>query len=474
MQISIMDLLQATVVAEPVQAKAMKADVSTAEAFALVFAQLRGETLEAAAPTPEAEATDEAVVQEVETEDGDGEDAEVAAANTTVGLAASVQESPVTTGDEPVVQVSSGFTDKVLRFVPLRSTVVARSESVAGGDTQGNAEAVLEAVAVLEKGKPQEEVLPQANAPSIVGDAVNAAKATPVTTASVLPVVSKVMMEEVKAETAPAATVSELEKVRKILSLAKAKVEVEASKSASHKADAPDEAPARPEFPADLRVANIVRQLNPELVPGLNQAPLREGTPAVLSPDARPDSGTTPVLSGLSPSTERAEVVKAAPEVVATPRVPLADLQDTVVRQVKMSGVQQDRTLTIKLVPESLGEVQLQIKTSGGETTVHLVSANAAVRDTLESQVHLLRETLVREGIELHRVHVTSTLPSSNTGHTGGHETPGQQQSQWSHARHFGNGNHPRNGGGNFQPGGQPSENPESRPPADGSLNLFV
>ena len=75
-----------------------------------------------------------------------------------------------------------------------------------------------------------------------------------------------------------------------------------------------------------------------------------------------------------------------------------------------------ERTLTLKLLPESLGEVQVEVKSSLDNVTVRLISQDPSVRQALEHHASGLREALASDGRET-RVEIGSQL-MGNMGQT--------------------------------------------------------
>jgi flagellar hook-length control protein FliK len=217
-----------------------------------------------------------------------------------------------------------------------------------------------------------------------------------------------------------------------------------------------------------------VREVNPDLSRQLNAVVTQDPGQAPVQTLNGSDFSAVPVTKASEVTTTGTDTATREPvqtQVVA--KVPLTEVGKTVVRQVRMTGLQQDRTVTVKLIPESLGEVHLEIRTHGDETTVRMASNNAAVRDTLESQMHLLREALMREGVDVQKVHVTSSLAANNGAPAGQHQTHSQQQSQWGDGRQHSS-SHQQRGGESFQQGNHAPENPRQNARNDGSLNLFV
>ncbi|MBI4557745.1 MAG: flagellar hook-length control protein FliK [Candidatus Hydrogenedentes bacterium] len=126
------------------------------------------------------------------------------------------------------------------------------------------------------------------------------------------------------------------------------------------------------------------------------------------------------VVSALAFPTQKAEVAIGTMPAHALPeRATLAALNDVVVRAVEYFVSRSEKTLRIQLVPESLGELRVEISSSGEILQVRLASASPVVRDMLESQVTHLRDTLTRNGMNVGSVVVGAggAMPHGAPGH---------------------------------------------------------
>jgi len=94
-------------------------------------------------------------------------------------------------------------------------------------------------------------------------------------------------------------------------------------------------------------------------------------------------------------------------------RVPLDQLGRESVEAIRQMLAGREQRINIKLHPESLGEVQIEVRSRQGEMSIRLLSGNATVREALEHQMGGLREALSREGIDVQRIEVSSQ-PGSN------------------------------------------------------------
>jgi len=65
-----------------------------------------------------------------------------------------------------------------------------------------------------------------------------------------------------------------------------------------------------------------------------------------------------------------------------------------------------EKSLRVRLVPESLGEVRVEIVSVRDELHLRLVSGNASVREAMEQGSETLRSALARDGVNIIRVTV--------------------------------------------------------------------
>lgn len=154
-----------------------------------------------------------------------------------------------------------------------------------------------------------------------------------------------------------------------------------------------------------------------------------------------------------------------APRVAVTPapvqvieRSAPVDLGDFVVRHVRLSSSDGTQTWTVRLVPESLGELRVEVSSVDSQVSVRLLTPSGEVRDRLEGQIHRLHEALAREGIEVTRVVVASQssagpqLMANDANGQGGRGHPSPQPGSQGHASHAdrgwnsGGGSSPRDG----------------------------
>jgi flagellar hook-length control protein FliK len=96
-------------------------------------------------------------------------------------------------------------------------------------------------------------------------------------------------------------------------------------------------------------------------------------------------------------------------------RPTLENLGEFAVKSVRYLTSQETRTLVVRLEPESLGELRLDVTSSESALSVRLAAANPMVREALEGQLHVLREALSREGMAPPKVSVSADVVSGHT-----------------------------------------------------------
>ena len=141
--------------------------------------------------------------------------------------------------------------------------------------------------------------------------------------------------------------------------------------------------------------------------------------------------GATEGLSGVSaravqdvqPSVSRQEVLQQVPQ--GADRATLPTIASTSAERVRLMVAQGERSISVRLVPASLGRIQIEVRSIGDELSIRIVSASSAVREAFEGQVSVLRDALARDGIQVSRVDVVST--TANGTDLGGRSNPGQE-----------------------------------------------
>ncbi len=139
--------------------------------------------------------------------------------------------------------------------------------------------------------------------------------------------------------------------------------------------------------------------------------PLKVDTQDVV--DATVEPGAEPPLPDVpdTPPLPQAAALESGgvrPQSSGLPRLPMANLPGELAQQIHLMQQEGTRTMRLTLVPENLGELQIEIQGTGDTMRVRLISANPAVRDALESQMGSLKDALQKQGLALDNATVDS------------------------------------------------------------------
>lgn len=113
---------------------------------------------------------------------------------------------------------------------------------------------------------------------------------------------------------------------------------------------------------------------------------------------------------------------------------------DQVVREVRLSQINGQSNLVVKLNPPDLGALRLQISQDATGMTTHIQASNSQVRGLLEANMPLLMDTLSKAGVQMNSVSVSVGTSfnafaqnaqqgnaQSNSSHARGQYAPGRQ-----------------------------------------------
>ncbi|MCC6697695.1 MAG: flagellar hook-length control protein FliK [Candidatus Hydrogenedentes bacterium] len=183
--------------------------------------------------------------------------------------------------------------------------------------------------------------------------------------------------------------------------------------------------------------------------------------------------GETPALNlvSLEPAAEGRGVertAQTAAESAESSQTTLKTLAHDTVKGVRYLLARGEQTLRIRLIPESLGELRLEVTSTKEEISVRLSSGNQTVRELLHTQVHSLRDALTQDGTTVSRISIVA-----DTG-TGMASQGGNADRAFSHqARTW-------NEGGTHSSTNTPQQRqqspvvPRTQAPHAGALNLFA
>jgi flagellar hook-length control protein FliK len=222
-------------------------------------------------------------------------------------------------------------------------------------------------------------------------------------------------------------------------------------------------APTLPEGAAMEHVEAATARKTPEPI-AIAATPVK--VPAEGPPSTAPTTHGHPVTGvDSAPRSEPAPAPPPASGAAETAPRP-AQIGDQAVRSVRLlTDHDGHQSVTVRLVPETLGELRLEVERAGDTLTVRMASASPAVREALESQSRQIQQALLRDGIETVRVEVNVATAGSDTpqGRGGSEAAPYRSAAQARGTAHA---------PGDLPAGSAPERARTAR--HAGQLNLFV
>ncbi len=134
-----------------------------------------------------------------------------------------------------------------------------------------------------------------------------------------------------------------------------------------------------------------------------------------VTPEANRPVANGPSAMPPSPAAGLDRIANAPPARLADAAQPMRQsmteaLANQAARSIRYLTGRDESSLTVRLIPESLGEMRIEVHTAANGLAVRLASANPMVRGVLEAQAQTLREALQREGIDVCNIEVAAEL----------------------------------------------------------------
>ncbi len=85
----------------------------------------------------------------------------------------------------------------------------------------------------------------------------------------------------------------------------------------------------------------------------------------------------------------------------------LRDIANQIIDRIKVSVSQDNTSMELSLNPDHLGKVNFSVQSKDGVMTAHFIVQNEISKEAIESQMHILRETLNEQGIRIEGIEVT-------------------------------------------------------------------
>jgi hypothetical protein len=189
---------------------------------------------------------------------------------------------------------------------------------------------------------------------------------------------------------------------------------------------------------------------------------------ATSSSDSTSSNGRLDSTPAILPASDKAVQERSGvAKGLSVPDRPTLDaVKDFTVKGVRYLVSSGEKTISVRLVPESLGELRLEVTSNDNSVSVRMVSANPAVREALQNQLHGLRETLTQDGFTVSQATVSAQMSSDNASKSfAGRQTPYFSQGATS----------PLSGGdGSVSKSGGVLVDPQRARAHSGVLNLFA
>ncbi len=98
-------------------------------------------------------------------------------------------------------------------------------------------------------------------------------------------------------------------------------------------------------------------------------------------------------------------------DTASLPRIPMANLPGELAQQIHLMQQEGTKSMRLRIVPENLGELRIEIHGSGDSLRVKMIAASPIVRDALDSQMGELRQALQKQGLTLEHSQVDTGAP---------------------------------------------------------------
>ncbi|MBI3119244.1 MAG: flagellar hook-length control protein FliK [Candidatus Hydrogenedentes bacterium] len=163
--------------------------------------------------------------------------------------------------------------------------------------------------------------------------------------------------------------------------------------------------------PEEPPPANVVRLLGNKALAG-SQASVQEVSQAMKKTPERQDTARAPDAVNLAPPMAlpepKSSAAGPAPLASTAATVKLDEIVEQVVQTVKLNLRHEESSVRLQLHPPALGELGVEIFHQGEDVAVRLVSQNPGVREALQAQVQMLRDSLTRDGVQTAQVVVAA------------------------------------------------------------------
>ncbi len=85
-----------------------------------------------------------------------------------------------------------------------------------------------------------------------------------------------------------------------------------------------------------------------------------------------------------------------------------------IINKAQLSNAQGITRLTLKLYPENLGTIRIELVQNDGVLTARLLASTAHGRELLDSQAHQLKQAFVQQNIQVERLDIAQSLQDAD------------------------------------------------------------
>lgn len=108
----------------------------------------------------------------------------------------------------------------------------------------------------------------------------------------------------------------------------------------------------------------------------------------------------------------------------------MEDITNQIVEQIKVTIKPDQTSMELQLNPESLGKINLSVVSKDGVMTAKFTTENEVVKEAIENQLHILKDSLNNQGIKVETIEVTvSNFSFDQSNQASGGNEQGRQNS---------------------------------------------
>ena len=140
-----------------------------------------------------------------------------------------------------------------------------------------------------------------------------------------------------------------------------------------------------------------------------------QATPDVLQQQIQEtDTDATEVVTSNTVQTKLDTFQVMLPTTKPAQSEALVKEMQTIMNKMQLSNAQGITRLTLKLYPENLGTIRIELVQNDGVLTARLLASTAHGRELLDSQVHQLKQAFAQQNIQLERLDIAQALQDAD------------------------------------------------------------